>query len=79
VVTFYVLRHTFASLLEQDGLGEGKLQKALGHSDPRLTRRYAHLRPDGPMKEVGKRIGRIFKFDRLNEVREEPRKEYAAG
>jgi integrase len=78
-ITFYVLRHTFASLLEQDGLGEGKLQKAMGHSDPRLTRRYAHLGPDGPMKEVGKRIGRIFKFERLNEVREGPRKEHAAG
>jgi len=64
-------------LLEQDGLGEGKLQTAMAHSDARLTRRYAHLGPDGPMKEVAQRIGRVLQLDRLRVREASP--EYAAG
>lgn len=53
--------------------------RALAHGDIKTTKRYAHLGPDGSMKEVGKRMGRILKLDRLNDVREGPREEYAAG
>jgi integrase len=37
------LRHTFASHHKQNGTDLYELQKLLGHSDPRMTARYAHL------------------------------------
>lgn len=40
------LRHTFASLLIKDGHTLAFVQKALGHSRPEVTARYAHLKDD---------------------------------
>ncbi|HZY60888.1 MAG TPA: tyrosine-type recombinase/integrase [Edaphobacter sp.] len=37
------LRHTFASHARMNGVDLHDLQKLLGHSDPRMTDRYAHL------------------------------------
>jgi len=37
------MRHTFASHLRMHGADLHDLQKLLGHSDPRMTDRYAHL------------------------------------
>jgi integrase len=37
------LRHHYASILRQNGIDLHTLQKLLGHSDPRMTDRYAHL------------------------------------
>jgi integrase len=37
------LRHHFSSMLRQNGVDLHTLQKLLGHSDPRITDRYAHL------------------------------------
>jgi integrase len=37
------LRHTFASHARMNGVDLHMLQKRLGHSDPRMTDRYAHL------------------------------------
>ncbi len=37
------LRHQYASLLRMNGVDLHTLQKLLGHSDPRMTDRYAHL------------------------------------
>ncbi|HEY6414151.1 MAG TPA: site-specific integrase, partial [Edaphobacter sp.] len=37
------LRHTHASLARMSGVDLHTLQKLLGHSDPRMTDRYAHL------------------------------------
>jgi integrase len=37
------LRHTFASHHRQNGTDLYEIQKFLGHSDPRMTARYAHL------------------------------------
>ena len=37
------LRHHYASVLRQNGVDLHTLQKLLGHSDPRMTDRYAHL------------------------------------
>lgn len=42
----HVLRHSFASHFVIDGGDIFTLQKILGHSDPRVTMRYAHLAPD---------------------------------
>jgi integrase len=40
------LRHTFATQVRQNGHGLDVIQKLLGHSDPRMTQRYAHLGDD---------------------------------
>jgi len=37
------LRHHFSAMLRQNGVDLHTLQKLLGHSDPRMTDRYAHL------------------------------------
>jgi site-specific recombinase XerD len=37
------LRHTYASHLRMNGADLHDIQKLLGHSDPRMTNRYAHL------------------------------------
>ena len=37
------LRHHYASMLRMNGVDLHTLQKLLGHSDPRMTDRYAHL------------------------------------
>lgn len=47
----HVLRHTFASHFMINGGNILSLQRALGHSDLKMTMRYAHLAPDH-MSEV---------------------------
>lgn len=42
-VRMHDLRHTFASLLINGGASLFMVQTALGHSDPKVTMRYAHL------------------------------------
>ena len=42
----HVLRHTFASHFMMNGGNILTLQKILGHSDIKMTMRYAHLAPD---------------------------------
>ena len=41
--TIHSLRHTFASLLLQNGASLADIQSALGHSTLAMTMRYAHL------------------------------------
>lgn len=45
-IVFHSLRHTFASHWMMNGGDLFKLQKILGHKDPQMTMRYAHLAPD---------------------------------
>lgn len=40
------LRHTFASLLVSNGVPIYHVSQLLGHSDTRITQRYAHLSPN---------------------------------
>jgi integrase len=42
-VTFHTLRHTFASWLVESGTDIYTVQELLGHSDLKLTARYAHI------------------------------------
>ena len=42
-VTFHTLRHTFASWLVESGTDIYHVQSLLGHSDLKLTARYAHI------------------------------------
>lgn len=42
-VRIHDLRHTFASLLVSNGRSLYEVQSILGHSDPKVTMRYAHL------------------------------------
>lgn len=53
------LRHTFASLLIKDGHSLAFVQKALGHSKPEVTARYAHLK-DEATKAAFDHVGAIY-------------------
>ncbi len=53
------LRHTFASLLIRDGHSLAFVQKALGHSRPEVTARYAHLQ-DEATRAAFDHVGGIY-------------------
>lgn len=45
-VRFHDLRHAYASWLAATGVSDRELMALLGHTDPRMISRYAHLRSD---------------------------------
>jgi integrase len=45
MIGWHVLRHTFASQLATSGISIRIIQELLGHSDMKMTLRYAHLAP----------------------------------
>lgn len=49
---FHDLRHTFASHLVMSGASTKDVQELLGHKDPKMTNRYAHLSPEHKRKAV---------------------------
>jgi integrase len=53
-VTMHTMRHSFASKLVKYGVSLFEVSVLLGHSDPKMTQRYAHLAPnDASKKAVG--------------------------
>lgn len=53
-VTMHTFRHSFASKLVKYGASLFEVSVLLGHSDPKMTQRYAHLAPnDASKKAVG--------------------------
>ena len=60
------LRHSYASFLVNAGRSLYEVQKLLGHHDPKVTMRYAHLSPQAMLEAVnvvgnvvaGARVGR---------------------
>ena len=51
--TAHSLRHTFASLLLQNGAALAEVQEALGHATMHMTRRYAHLSQGAASARLG--------------------------
>jgi integrase len=55
---FHDTRHHFASRLAMAGVDLFTVQKLLGHSDPSMTQRYAHLADEHRQAAVEKLVGR---------------------
>jgi integrase len=53
------LRHTFASLARMNGVDLQELSKILGHSDLRMTDRYAHL-SDAHLLDAAKKLDGVL-------------------
>jgi integrase len=59
---FHDLRHTAASWMVQEGVPLDVVQRILGHTDIKLTQRYAHRSPDAQRQAV-EAIGRHWRLD----------------
>jgi site-specific recombinase XerD len=55
-VRLHDLRHSFASFLVNSGRSLYEVQRLLGHHDPKVTMRYAHLSP-GALIEAANVVG----------------------
>ncbi len=53
-VRLHDLRHSYASFMVNNGCSLYEVQKVLGHSDPKMTQRYAHLEASTILNAVNK-------------------------
>lgn len=53
-IRLHDLRHSYASFMVNNGCSLYEVQKVLGHSDPRVTQRYAHLDTKAILSAVNK-------------------------
>ena len=51
-VRLHDLRHSYASFLVNAGRSLYEVQRLLGHHDPKVTMRYAHLSPQAMLDAV---------------------------
>lgn len=58
-VTMHTFRHSFASKLVKWGASLFEVSVLLGHSDPKMTQRYAHLAPNDASKKAVEIINRM--------------------
>lgn len=56
-IGFHELRHTFASWAVMRGMDLYRLKEIMGHSDIKMTLRYAHLRPDATRQDMERFFG----------------------
>jgi integrase len=71
-VRLHDLRHTFASFLVNSGCSLYEVQKILGHHDPKVTTRYAHLAQESLLRAaelVGTKLSRKPKARKEEEHR----------
>ena len=61
-VRLHDLRHSYASFLVNAGRSLYEVQKLLGHYDPKVTMRYAHLSSDA-MLEAANVVGRVVTME----------------
>ncbi len=66
-VRLHDLRHSYASFLVNAGRSLYEVQKLLGHHDPKVTMRYAHLSP-GAMLEAVNVVGDLVAGARAGKV-----------
>ncbi|WP_233831743.1 tyrosine-type recombinase/integrase [Paraburkholderia sp. ZP32-5] len=59
-VTLHTFRHTFASKLVRAGVSLYEVSVLLGHSDPKMTQRYAHLSPNDASRKAVKVIDSLL-------------------
>ena len=66
-VRLHDLRHSYASFLVNAGRSLYEVQKLLGHHDPKVTMRYAHLSPQAMLDAVNV-VGNVVAGARVNRV-----------